>query len=175
MKQMKQWYVVYTKAGEEQRVCDALLRRRWESFYPAKKLTKNFYGRERISFQPLFERYVFVLLPEDQLEQVKQVDGILNPVYWLSSPAVIDAESIYLLKRFFTAHDNISLEKINVKPAETASLSVTSGEEQNNVHLHFPSLGYRLTAKESKTRVKVITVPNQQPKTNFSNQYAETR
>lgn len=175
MKQMKQWYVVYTKTGEEQKVCDALLRRKLESFYPAKRIVKTFYGRERIEFPPLFERYVFVLLSEKELEITKQVNGILNFAHWLSRPIVIGQESIHLLKRFSVAHDDISLEKVSVKPAEVASVSITSGREHNEIHLNFPALGYILAAQESKTKVKVITVSNHQSKTNSLNRYAETR
>ena len=175
MKQTKQWYVVYTKTGEEQKVCDALLKKKLESFYPAKKTTKTCYGRERTDFRPLFERYVFVLLTEQESDSMKQVNGILNFAHWLSRPVVIGQESIYLLKRFVTTHNNISVEKVGVNPAELASVSVTHGEDCDEIHLNFPALGYVLTAQENKTRVKVITIPNYPSKTNSLNRYAETR
>ncbi len=41
MENSKQWYVIYTKAGHEKKVCDLFRRKKLDSFYPANKLTKT--------------------------------------------------------------------------------------------------------------------------------------
>ena len=176
MEKTKQWYVVYTRAGEEQKVCDALRRRKIDSFYPVNRLVKTSYGRERISFIPLMERYVFVHISGSETEEVRNLDCVISFVHWLSKPVVIDSDDIRLMKRFCERHNDIRLEKTKVISLEPAYLSTyDTDRDTERVNLHFPVLGYNMTAEEAKTRVKVITVNDYQTKPESSNQYAETR
>ena len=176
MESKKKWYILYTKVGQEQKVCESLRRRKLDSFYPVNKMTKTSSGREKVSFKPLLERYVFVCLAEQDKSMIKDTDGIISFVHWLANPVAIEQDDIYLLKRFFTMHDDIHLEKINVSPAERATISTRfSDEDTELISFRFPVLGYTMTAEERRTRIKVITIPDHQTKTNLSNQYAEAR
>ncbi len=175
MEKIRQWYIVYTKAGQEQKVCEALRRKKIDSFYPVNKLKKISAGKERISFKPLIERYVFAHLSANETNVVNDASGTISFVHWLSKPIIIHGDDIYLLKRFFNMHDDIHLEKIKVNPAEPATIINYVSDNADIVSFLFPVLGYAMKATENRTRVKVITVSQHQTKTNLSNQYAEAR
>ena len=177
MEKKDKWYVVYTRPGLEQRVCDSLRRKKIDSFYPVNKLVKSSYGRQRTSFKPLIERYVFVCITSNQIEEIKNIRGIVSFVCWLSQPITIEQDDIYLMKRFCNTHDDIQLEKIKVIPSEPAFISTRfSDRDTELVSFNFPVLGYNMIAEENKSRVKVITINDYQTKTETSNsKYAETR
>ena len=177
MERTDKWYVVYTRPGQEQKVCDSLRRKKIDSFYPVNKLVKSSYGKQRTSFKPLIERYVFVHIAQTQMEETKNVRGVVSFVYWLSQPIIIEQDDIYLMKRFCNTHDDLHLERIKVIPSEPAFISTRfSDHDTELVNFHFPVLGYNMIAEESKARVKIITITDYQAKTETSNsKYAETR
>ncbi len=172
----KQWFIVYTKEGAEHKVCEALRRKKLDSFYPANKMTRLSYGRERSYDKPLLNRYVFVCMGEEELNLVKHIPCVVSLVHWMAKPVIVSLDDIYLLKRFFTMHDDIRVEKIKVNPTESASLSgYVSNSTANDISLSLPVLGYLLTARQKEARVKVITVPSYQTKTKLQSEYAEAR
>ncbi|MDQ2752497.1 MAG: UpxY family transcription antiterminator [Bacteroidota bacterium] len=175
MENSKQWYVVYTKAGHEKKVCDMFRRKKLESFYPANKMTRTIYGKERISFKPVLERYVFVCLANNELNVVKSNGSIINFVHWLTMPITVSGDDIFLLRRFFDTHDDIQLQKIKISLVEPASLFNQFVNDIEETHFTLPVLGYTMTAQASKTRVKIITVSGYQTKPKHSNKYAEAR
>lgn len=175
MENSKQWYVVYTKAGHEKKVCDLFRRKKLDSFYPANKLTKTIYGKERISYKPVLERYVFVCLADEELNIIKNTSSIINFVHWMATPVTVSSDDIYLLRRFFDTHDDIQLQKIRINSVESATLFNQFVNDQEVTHFTLPVLGYTMTAQANKTRVKVITVPGYQTKTKLFNRYAEAR
>lgn len=172
----KQWYIVYTKEGAEQKVCNALKRKKLDSFYPTNKITRLSYGRERHYYKPLLSRYVFVCLTDEEAKAVRNTDGIVSLVHWRSEPITVAAEDIFLLNRFFKMHDDIRVEKIKVNPFESATISgFLPSDAINDISLSLPSLGYILTARQKEARVKVITIPGYQTKTKLHSEYAEER
>ena len=172
----KQWYIAYTRDGAEQKVCEALRRKKLDSFYPTNKLTRLSYGRERFYEKPLISRYVFVCLSKEELHLIKYTDGLISLIHWMTKPVTVSIDDIFLLKRFYSMHDDIRVEKIKVNPIEPASISgFLSHDSINDICLSLPALGYAMTARQKETRVKVITVPGYQTKTKFQNEYAEAR
>ena len=174
----KQWYIVYTRDGAEQKVCEALSRRKLDSFYPTNKMTRLSYGRERSYDKPLLSRYVFVYLTSEEIHFIKSksINGVINLVYWMAKPVIVGLDDIYLLKRFFTMHDDIRVEKVKVNPSESASVSgFLSNDTVNDISLYLPVLGYVMTARQREARVKVITVSGYQTKTKLQSEYAEAR
>lgn len=170
----KYWYIVYTKEGAERKVCEALLRKKMDSFYLTNKMTRLSYGRVRSYDKPLLSRYVFVCATNSEIQSIKDTNGIVNLVYWMVDPVTINQEDIYLLRRFFTMHDDIRVEKIKVNPLELASVgSFLSHDTIDDICLSLPVLGYIMTARQRETRVKVITVPGYQTKTKLQSDYAE--
>ncbi len=172
----KQWYIAYTKEGAEQKVCEALRRRKLDCFYPTNKVTRLSYGRERSYDKPLISRYVFVCLSKEEFHLVKGAEGFISLMHWMAKPVTVSIDDIFLLKRFFNMHDDIRVEKIKVNPAEPATISGFLPDDHiNDISLSLPALGYVMTARQRETRVKVITVPGYQTKTKPQKKYAEAR
>ena len=174
MENSKQWYV-YTKTGQERKVCDMFRRRKLDSFYPSNKLIKSFYGKERISYKPIIERYVFVCLAEEELYKVKTMDGVINLVYWLSTPVTVNNDDVYLLRRFYDMYNDIRLQKTKINLFEPAFTTSEFSDNIETVSFTLQALRFLLTVETSKTRVKVITVHGFQTKPKLFSRYADAR
>lgn len=107
-------------------------------------------------FKPLFKSYVFVHVTLEELELLKQTDGILNILYWLGQPAVIKDEEIAVIREFTSDHRDIKLERTVVNLSETArNLSASSYAIEGKLvtiknkllKVSLPSLGYTMIAK----------------------------
>ena len=173
----KEWYIVYTKDGAEYKVCEALRRKKLDTFYPSNRGMRLSYGREKWYDKPLLSRYVFVCMANEEKHIIKSTMGVVSLVHWKAEPVTVEADDIYLLKRFFTMHDDTHVEKIQVNPSESATIvnDFLSDTGVNNISLLLPVLGYVLTARQPEARVKVITVPGYQTKTKLQSEYAEER
>jgi transcription antitermination factor NusG len=60
--------------------------------------------------EPVFKGYVFVKLEENKKWQVKDVNGILNFVYWLGKPAIIREEEIDTIRKFLNEFKDVQVE-----------------------------------------------------------------
>ena len=64
--------------------------------------------------EPIFKGYVFVKLEEKSKWDVKQVNGILNFVYWLGKPAIIREEEINTIRKFLNEFSDVQVEQKGV-------------------------------------------------------------
>lgn len=60
--------------------------------------------------EPVFKGYVFVRVEDASKWDVKNVNGILNFVYWLGKPAVIRDEEIDVIRKFLNEFDDVQVE-----------------------------------------------------------------
>ena len=160
----KKWYAIYTKPKWEKKVDQLLKEKGLESYCPLNKVCRQWSDRKKIVLEPLFISYVFVHLTESECYSVKQVDGVINLVYWLRRPAVIRDEEIEAIKQFLNTYDNVQLEKAKVNIDDT--VKILSGvfmdmegkvvEILNKaIKVILPSLGFAMIAPVAK--VSVIT------------------
>jgi len=56
--------------------------------------------RKKVILEPLFKGYVFVRIPKTLKWDIKNIDGILNYVYWLGKPAIVKEEEIDTIRKF---------------------------------------------------------------------------
>jgi len=162
------WYALYTRPGCEKKVANLLSRKNIENYCP---LRRHLNGRKKITLEPLFESYVFVRIPDATVMQyVRLVDSVVNFVYWLGKPVVIQAEEIEIMKRFMNEYVSVKLEKIpldidgkvKVIGIPTAESKVNLASVKNNmVRIILPSLGYMMQAEVEKLNVELITTANQ--------------
>ena len=155
----KKWYAVYTRPRWEKKVADSLSRIEVENYCPLNKVERLWSDRKKVVEEPLFTSYVFIKITPKEQTKVREVDGLLNLVYWLGKPAVIREEEIELIKRFLSSHRNVRLEKgiVNVKDKVkivNGPLMEMEGEvlsvNNKTVRVNLPSLGYFLTAEIEK-------------------------
>jgi transcription antitermination factor NusG len=160
---IKQWYILYTKAGCEKKVSNLLTRRNIINYYPVKRQSNT---RKKLVITPLFNSYVFVQAAEQELAGIRSVEGVINFGYWLGKPAIIKDEEIEVMKRFVNEYANIRLEKIpfNVN-GMVRVVGIPQLEQKghvisvknNTVKIVLASLGYVMVAELEKTNAEILT------------------
>ena len=71
------WYVVHTKARQEQPACDNLARQGYNVYFPRFKVIKRIRGLQQAVLEPLFPRYVF-LQPSSAAQSLAPVRSTLG-------------------------------------------------------------------------------------------------
>ena len=163
----KNWYAVYTRPLWEKKVARLLDRKNIEHYCPLTKVHRQWSDRKKIIEIPLFTSYVFVKINEIDMLKVKQTEGILNFVFWLKKPAIINNNEIEVIKRFLNDHRSLKIEKASVNLNDR--VRIVSGplmEREGNIleikhktiKVLLPSLGYTLVAEVEKSNVEILTL-----------------
>jgi len=152
----KNWYAVYTKPQNEKKVAVSFSKKKMETFCPmGAEETMSFFGIKKVQ-KPLFPSYVFVQAGSDEIQQIRNTDGVVNVLHWLGKPAIIHADEIEAMKGFIADHPNVELEKISVDPMGVSRHSVNSSYaiegkmvtiKNNTLKVSLPSLGFNMIAK----------------------------
>ncbi len=165
MNHEKHWLAVYTKPRWEKKVSRLLSNKRVENYCPLNKTIRQWADRKKIVEEPLISSYVFVHAGAEEYSEIRDTDGILNLVYWLGKPAIIQDAEIESLKNFLDDHYNVNLEKIDVNVNDHVKIihgPLISREgtvievQYNYVRLILPSLGYSVSAQVHKGHVEKI-------------------
>lgn len=154
----RNWYAVYTKPQSERKVVALLSKKRIENFCPHKRMIVGQGSKRKLVYEPLFPSFVFVLITEIQMFEVRKTNDVINFVYWLGRPAVIKTEEIENIARFNGLYYNIQIEKSPVNALglvkitnEPGIIDAASGvlsiQTTTRVKLTLPSLGYTLYAE----------------------------
>ena len=165
----KNWYAVYTKPRWEKKIAEVLSKKNFENYCPLNRVQRQWHDRKKIIYEPLFTSYVFVRAEEKQQTEIKNVDGIINLVYWLKKPAIISNEEIDTIKMFLNDYGTVHLEKAEVNIND--KVRILSGPLMNQegsiisvggklAKVSLPSLGYMMVAHVEKQNVKVIISKN---------------
>lgn len=155
----KQWFVLYTRSGCERRVTELLEKKHIEVYFPLTKIHRHWTDRKKVTFQPLFNSYVFVFTSEEEHMRIKQTDGVVNFIHWLNKPAIIRQDEIDTIKKFLVEYDIVRLEKTSINLNDrvriiNGPLMMWEGNvveiRTTTVKIILPSLGYALVAEISK-------------------------
>ena len=168
----KRWYAIYTKPKWEKKVDQILKEKGLESYCPLNKVCRQWSDRKKIVLEPLFISYVFVHVSEVECQAIKQVDGVINLVYWLGKLAVIRDEEIQAIKEFLDTYENVQIEKAKININDT--IKILSGAfmdmegrvvqvMSNTIKVILPSLGFAMVAPV--TKVSVIKTKSKVSKT----------
>jgi transcription antitermination factor NusG len=96
------WYAVYTKSRTEKKVALRLQEAGIQAYCPVNKREKQWSDRRKVTEEPLFRSYVFVNIDlAKQSAAVRRTLGVVNFVYWLNKPAVIQDDEILAIQQFF--------------------------------------------------------------------------
>ena len=166
IQQPKNWYVVYTRPRWEKKVARQLDQKNIEYYCPLNRVQRQWSDRKKIIFEPLFTSYVFVRLETADNIPVRQMQGVINFIYWLKRPAVVRDEEIEVIKRFLAEYQSVQLEKTSVSVND--QVRIISGplmERQGNVleirnrriKVSLPSLGYTIVAEVEKGNVELLS------------------
>jgi transcription antitermination factor NusG len=83
-----------------------------ENYCPLNKVVKQWSDRKKVILEPLFKSYVFVRVKDSEKWDLKNVNGILNFVYWLGKPARIKEEDIFTIKKFLNEFSDVQIEEV---------------------------------------------------------------
>jgi transcription antitermination factor NusG len=108
------WYAVYTKSRWEKKVAEQLNKLNIENYCPLNRVVRKWSDRKKVIEEPLFTSYVFVKINEKQLNSLRSVFGLVNFVYWLGKPAVIQDFEIEVIKTFLKNHLDVKLEQAHL-------------------------------------------------------------
>jgi transcription antitermination factor NusG len=154
MEQELKWYIVYTRARWEKKVADQLSKKDIDNYCPVNRVLRHWYDRKKMVYEPLFASYVFIRTTYNLLSYIKEVNGVINFVYWLGKPAIIQEDEIKNIRLFSNDYENIMFEKTDVnlrdrvhiieEPMNTGARKASG--ETIRIKLILPSLGYVLSA-----------------------------
>lgn len=166
MKELKQWFAVYTRSCFEQKVASLLEKKEIENYCPLNKVERQWSDRKKTVLEPLFKSYVFVRISSAQRVEVLQTTGIVNFVHWLGRPAIIKDEEIAAVKSFLKKNEYVTLERhefnLNEKvkiiegPLKTKEGSVVEILHKS-VRVVIPSLGYQIVAKMANVEKVLVS------------------
>ena len=162
---MKNWYVVYTKPRWEKKVSKLLDERSINNYCPLNRVQRVWSDRRKTVHEPLFKGYVFVNIDEVDIWSIKNIEGILNYVFYLGKPAKVRQDEIDRVKKFLNEFENIEVEENKIK--NNNSVLVKKGLLMdfkgivielvgNKAKVHIESMGINLTAIFDKNNLLPI-------------------
>ena len=165
MVESKKWFAVYTKPRWEKKVAVYFTNKELERYCPVHRVSRKWHDRNKVINEPLFPSYVFVRSTVMQLSVVREMNGVINFVYWLGKPAIIRNEEIETIRQFLKDYDTVRLEKTVVNLEDT--VRILQGPLMNQegkvvevlhrtVKVLLPSLGYALVAEIEKGHIESI-------------------
>ncbi len=159
----KNWYAVYTKAKCENKVSSLLTKKKIDNYCPFNKVSSGNYEKQLLS--PLFPSFVFVYTTPDQLEYIKQLNDIINFVYWLGQPVQLKGIEIESIQEFVAVYNNVYIEKsevsLNKMVRVVTKQPMISTEDdvivmnRTIIKLTLPTLGFTLCAHTTQENMEV--------------------
>lgn len=149
---MLNWYAIYTKPRQEQKVAKQLANFGFTIYLPLKTEVKQWSDRKKKVTSPIFTSYVFIQIEEAKRSSVFVIDGVLNYVFWLGKPAVIRDQEMKLMQDEIEKPNSL-VSITQLQPGEQIQLKegVFKGQEarvefvsNTKTHLFLPSLGIKL-------------------------------
>lgn len=176
----RNWYVICTKNKKERKVIAALSKKGIESFCPFTiKETKNV-SRSSKEYGPLFSTYIFVKMMPSELQKLRHIAFVINPLYWKSEPAIINADEINAIKMMCENYSTIRLEKENVNENEKITVVEKNITGYNNhtvtiqhqgISVSLPSLGYTLSAERKMKKEKAAPIEKNTASRSFAQRF----
>ncbi len=157
----RNWYVLCTQKKQEKKVSSLLTKKGFENFCPFSIIEMQNVSRHSKAYKPLFDACVFVNVQETDLGTIRKMPGVINTLYWRSSPAIIKADEINAIKTMVESYSFVKLQKTQVKMNENISVVERSITGYNNniaivkhkgISVTLPSLGYTLSADREKIK-----------------------
>ena len=156
-----QWNVLYTKPGMERKVAEALTNKNIKHYLPVKKSSAPWWNLKRTVATSVFPSIVFVRTSHKQRAEIKQINGVVNFLYWLGNPAIIRDQEITTIKVFLNTHKNVTVQKsvVNLKFTDNESTENPDVDKivySDEFKVDIPTLGYSMTAEGVSSNIRYI-------------------
>jgi transcription antitermination factor NusG len=140
-----QWFVLYTSPRAEKQVIERLRLMGTECWLPLHRCPRAWSDRVKIVDVPLFNSYVFVKCPENQLHFLLRVYGVSRIVYYDGRPAVIRQQEIDAIRDFLVQSANHPLLVGDEVEILAGAMKNVSGQvrkiKKNYIVLYLEQLG----------------------------------
>lgn len=163
------WYAVQSRPRWEKKVVAKLSERGIENYCPLQKRISQWSDRKKIILEPVFKGFIFVRVSDENIWSIKNIDGIINYIYWLGKPAVVRDEEIDTVRKFLNEFDNVEVESTHIRINE--KVRVTRGAlmnyegillevSGNKAIVKIDSMGIFLSAHLNKSMLESINSSN---------------
>ena len=139
------WYALYTKPRWERKVANALEEIGIETYCPVTTEVRQWSDRKKKVTTPLFKSYVFVQLEEKDRAKVFEVPGVVQYIFWLGKPAVIQDREIEVIKEWLEDGQAETIEVGDLSPGDRINIASGSFKGKDAV-----------VQKVGKKRLKLI-------------------
>jgi transcription antitermination factor NusG len=162
---LRSWYVLYTKPRWERKIAETLARLGIESYCPLNKVERYWSDRRKVVSEPLFSCYVFVRLADDELVKPLEINGVFRYVCKMNKPARVRNEEIETIRLFLAEHGMVHLEKISVRLNDKIEIlygpfmsrkGLVTKVHPNYLKVNILSLGYSLVATVRRTGIRKL-------------------
>jgi len=128
-------------------------------------VAKQWSDRRKIVLEPLFKGYVFVRVADESKWKLKEIQGILNFVFWLGKPAMVRDVEIETIRKFLNEFENVQIVDNQLKETDTVIINqgillnykgIVLGIDGNKVKVHIDSMGLDLVAVFDKNRLSIL-------------------
>lgn len=154
------WYGIYTKLSCEKKVSEILNRRHIENYYPALAEKNSWSFRKKNSEKPLFPSYVFVKVEEGQLESIRHFPGVINLLFWLGQPVVIQDSEIEIMKTISSENRDIIIQKTQInfnKINDGPKISSMEINGRKTFKVKLRSIGYQMITQIESPKLTIIS------------------
>ena len=156
---MKKWFVIYTKANQEIKVTERLTKIGISCYCPTVIIKRQYSDRKKKLIKPLIPSYVFVFIEEGRRKDVFSVFGVVQYLFWLGKPAVVNKREIDLMKQYLKGEfHSVLLKNFTIGKFHKISEGILKGKigrvieiQKNQIKLQLESLGMIVTLKLKTT------------------------
>lgn len=175
----KKWFVVYTRINSEKKVISFLNKAGIEHYFPLNRLfAEDLNENIKIIEVPLFTSYVFVNITDKDFSTIKECNDIINFVFFLGRPIIIDEIEIDFLRKFVSDSFNIRIEKTTVRLNNASRIMSKVSDyygydkpdvtKKNKNSIIIPSLGYKLVADLTDNEIGKKYLSQKKRKSSFN-------
>jgi transcription antitermination factor NusG len=178
----KNWYIIYTRSGAENRVSRLLTRKKIENYVPVNLKAILHSKKIKTQKEPLFQGYLFANISEDKMPLITSFKGVINFVYWKQHPVTVANEDIVLIREFTKNYINIRVQKVEVNINNLAKIIDGS---QRSFHgsvltikhtiarIDFPTIGLSIFAETGTEGMPNLEVNNHENFTHLNSVYSK--
>ncbi len=116
------WYAIYTKPRWEKKVLSLLLQQNVEVYLPTRKVKKQYTDRKKIVEEIVLPSYLFIHIAENQIPEMKYVNGFVRFIYFDKKLAIIKNQEIETLKKILQQDGTIQIENLDRKIGDKVTL-----------------------------------------------------
>ena len=159
------WYAVYTRPRWEKKVAALLDEKGIGQYCPLNKVERQWSDRKKVLMEPLFKGYVFVQVAEDKKWDLKNINGIVNFVYWLGKPARIRESEIETIRKFLNEFSDVEVTEAGMQVNTEVRIKqgilmnyrgILLELHGNKAKVKIESMGLQLSAFFDKKNLEII-------------------